>query len=240
MQWFLVLALGLAAGTLSGIVGFGTSIMLMPPLVLAFGPREAVPIMAIVALMANVSRVAVWWREVDWRACAAYSAAGVPCAALGALTLLRIPPGVAELALGVFFLAMIPLRRWFQASGLRIRLPQLAIVGGVIGYLTGIVVSTGPINTPWFVAYGLTKGAFLATEAMSSIGLYVSKAVTFNQLGALGWPVAAKGLIIGTSVTGGSYLAKRFVLRMRVEQFQLLMDALMLAAGVVMLGALFV
>jgi len=106
VEWALVLAIGLVAGTLGGIVGFGTSILLLPPLVLVFGPREAVPIMAIVALMANGSRVAVWWREVDWRACAAYSATGIPFAALGALTLLRIPPGAAELALGVFFLAL--------------------------------------------------------------------------------------------------------------------------------------
>jgi len=39
----------------------------------------------------------------------------------------------------------------------------------VIGYLTGIVVSTGPLSVPLFLFYGLTKGAFLATEAASSL-----------------------------------------------------------------------
>ena len=65
MTWAAILALGLVSGTLSGIVGFGASIMLMPVLMLAFGPLEAVPIMAIAALLANFSRVVVWWREVD-------------------------------------------------------------------------------------------------------------------------------------------------------------------------------
>jgi uncharacterized membrane protein YfcA len=46
MEWVVVLVIGLVAGTLSGIVGFGTSIMLLPPLVVVFGPKEAVPIMA--------------------------------------------------------------------------------------------------------------------------------------------------------------------------------------------------
>ena len=90
MDFALVLLLGLAAGTLGGIVGFGTSIMLMPALVLVFGPREAVPIMGIAAIMANASRVVAWWREVDWRVTAAYSATGIPAAALGAKTLLEI------------------------------------------------------------------------------------------------------------------------------------------------------
>ena len=82
MTWLVVLALGLGAGTLSGIVGFGASIMLMPALMLAFGPQQAVPIMAIAGLLANLSRIAVWWREVDWRANAFYCVTAVPCAAL--------------------------------------------------------------------------------------------------------------------------------------------------------------
>ena len=38
---------------------------LMPVLVILYGPREAVPIMAVAALLANASRALVWWREVD-------------------------------------------------------------------------------------------------------------------------------------------------------------------------------
>ena len=112
MDFPLVLLLGFAAGTISGIVGFGSSIMLMPPLVIIFGARQAVPIMAVAALMANVSRVAIWWREVDWRACAVYSTTGVPAAALGARTLLVLPQSWVEGTLGLFFLLMIPACRW--------------------------------------------------------------------------------------------------------------------------------
>src|SRR5262249_6973030 len=51
MAYVLVLGVGLAAGTISGIIGTGASIMLVPVLVLAFGPKQAVPIMAIAAVM---------------------------------------------------------------------------------------------------------------------------------------------------------------------------------------------
>src|SRR5438045_424225 len=36
--------------------------MLMPVLVYQYGPKEAVPIMAIAAVMAHFSRVLAWWR----------------------------------------------------------------------------------------------------------------------------------------------------------------------------------
>jgi hypothetical protein len=159
MTWLVVLALGLGAGTLSGIVGFGASIMLMPALMLAFGPLEAVPIMAIAGMLANFARVAVWWREVDWRANAFYCVTAIPMAALGARTLLLLDARIVEGILGLLFLLMIPMRRWLFARGLRIVAWQLSIVGAAIGFLSGLVASTGPINTPFFLAYGLVKGA---------------------------------------------------------------------------------
>ena len=102
-NYIFVLAVGLAAGALSGIIGTGASIMLLPVLVFQFGPKQAVPIMAIAVLMSNIAKVLAWWREVDWRAFTAYSTTGIPAAAFGARTLLVLPPRVVDLALGLFF-----------------------------------------------------------------------------------------------------------------------------------------
>ena len=235
MELAVVLAVGLAAGTISGIVGFGSSMMLMPVLVLAFGPLHAVPIMAIAAILANLSRVLIWWREVDWRAVAAYSITGVPAAALGARTLLVLPPRLIEGVLGLFFLAMIPARRWLQARGYRLRPRHLLVIGALVGFLTGIVVTTGPITAPIFLSYGLVKGAFIATEAAGSLAVYLSKTAVFRQFGALPLPVVVQGLITGASLMAGAWLAKRFVLRLHPDRFRLLMDALMLLSGLTML-----
>ena len=235
MGFLFVLSVGLIAGTLSGIVGTGSSIMLMPVLVYEYGPREAVPIMAVAAVMANLSRILAWWREVDWRACAAYSVTGIPAAALGARTLLVLPAHTVDLAIGLFLVAMVPSRHWLARYQLKAQLWHLAIGGAVIGYLTGIVVSTGPLSVPLFLFYGLTKGAFLATEAASSLGLYFSKSITFQRFGALTPDVGLKGLIAGASLMSGAFIAKRFVLKLEPEVFRLVMDGIMLAAGLSML-----
>jgi uncharacterized membrane protein YfcA len=232
-----ILAVGLIAGTLSGIVGFGSSIMLMPVLVIVFGPTQAVPIMAIAAIMANFSRILAWRREVDWHACAAYSVTAVPGAVMGAKTLLILPPRLIEGGIGLFFIVMIPARRWLATHSLKIRLWHLAFVGLFIGFMTGIVASTGPITAPIFLAYGLVKGAFLATEAASSLAVYVSKVVVFRTLGALPWEIIVEGLITGSSLMGGAFLAKRFVIKLDPERFRLLMEAMMLISGATMLWA---
>ena len=91
MSFLFVLAVGLVAGTISGIVGTGSSIMLMPVLIYQYGPKQAVPIMAVAAVMSNLSRILAWYRDIDWRACAAYSVPAIPAAAFGARTLLVLP-----------------------------------------------------------------------------------------------------------------------------------------------------
>jgi uncharacterized protein len=136
----LVLAVGLIAGLVSGIVGTGATIILLPVLVLAFGPQSAIPIMAIVALMSNFAKITSWWRDIDWRATGAYALGGIPGAALGARTMLSLPPRIVDIALGSFFLIMIPGRRWLAARSYKIGPLVLVPAGLAIGFLTGIVV----------------------------------------------------------------------------------------------------
>lgn len=237
MEFVVILAVGLVAGTLGGIVGFGSSIMLMPVLVIAFGPRQAVPVMAIAAVMANFARILAWWREVDWRAVAAYSVTGIPAAALGARTLVVLPSQLVEGALGAFFIGMIPLRRWMSAHSLQLNAWHLAALGLLVGYVTGIVVSTGPITAPIFLGYGLVKGAFVGTEAAASLTVFLSKSVTFRALGVLPWDIVAKGVMTGSSLMAGAFIAKRFVLKLEPAQFRLLMEGLMFLSGAVLLWA---
>ena len=237
LTYALILAVGYVAGTVSGIIGTGATIILLPVLVFAFGPREAVPIMAIIALMSNFAKITSWWKEIDWRACGAYALGGVPAAALGAHTLLVLPEKAVDLALGVFFLVMVPGRHWLAARSITIGPWQLVPAGAVIGFLTGIVVSTGPLNLPVFASYGLVKGAFIATEAASSLALYISKAITFREFGALPMGIVLKGLISGSAVMAGTYTARLIVERLSIATFQRLLDIVMLLAGFTMLWA---
>ena len=234
LTYAFVLAVGLVAGTISGIVGTGSSIMLLPVLVYEFGPKQAVPIMAVAAVMANASRIMAYWREVDWRACAAYSATGIPGAALGARTLIELPSHAVDITMGLFFIAMVPARHWLAKRDYKVGLWSLAIGGAIIGYITGIVVSSGPLSVPLFLFYGLSKGAFLATEAASSLGLYVTKSIVFERFGALTMDVFIKGLTAGLSLMVGSFVAKRFVTRLDANTFRYVMDAVMIAAGISM------
>jgi uncharacterized membrane protein YfcA len=226
-----ILLVALFAGTLSGIIGTGSSMLLMPILVVAFGPQRAVPIMAIASVMGNLGRVLAWWGSVDWRACAAYCSTAVPGAVLGVQTLLALPSRVIEVALGLFYIGMIPLRRWLHRRAWHVSPLHLALIGGPVGFLTGIVVSTGPITVPVFIGYGLEKGAFLSTEAAASLAVYLSKVATFGAASALPLDLVVKGIGVGAALMAGAFVARRIVLRMSTQTFGHLVDGLMLVSG---------
>jgi uncharacterized membrane protein YfcA len=88
---------------------------------------------------------------------------------------------------------------------------------------------------PAFTAYGLLKGAFLSTEAATSLVLMITKIATFRALGALPTPSIVEGLIIGASVMSGAFASKAVVHRISLGVFQHMLDGLLLCSGLALL-----
>ncbi|WP_028936281.1 sulfite exporter TauE/SafE family protein [Pseudonocardia spinosispora] len=234
---FLVLV-AIAAGVLSGVVGTGSSLLLLPALVWLYGPRVAVPVMGIASVMGNVGRVIAWWRRIVWRPVLAYALPGVPAAVLGAHALLTIRPALVDGALAAFFVAMIAFRRSRRVSRWRFTTGHMVAAGAVVGFLTGMVFSTGPLSVPVFTAYGLSGGAFLGTEAASSLLLYAGKLATFGTAGALTEGVLVRGLAIGGALMCGSIVARHLVERIGSHTYELLIDGVLAVGAATMILAI--
>ena len=231
----LLSALAVAAGLLSGIVGTGSSIILLPVLVLLYGPRVSVPVMAIASVLGNLGRVLAWWRQIQWRPVVAYALPGIPAAVLGAHTLLTISPRLVDGCLAAFFAAMIPLRRLAARAQWQLNAWQMAVAGAVVGFLTGLIFSTGPLSVPVFTGYGLADGAFLGSEAASALLLYAGKLATFGSAGVLNASVVTRGLAIGAGLLLGSLLARRIVRDVKARHYELLIDGVLVVAALSLL-----
>jgi uncharacterized membrane protein YfcA len=231
--------LGLGAGILGGVIGFGTTIILMPALVYFYGPIQAIPVVALVATVANLSRIFLWWSVINWKVCFVYSVTAIPAVILGVNTLITLNDRLVEITLGLFLILLIPIRRWMRQQNFYLKLWQMSLVGAGIGYLTGIVATTGAINTPFFLAFGLSKGAFLGTEAASTLSILFTKGITFHQLGFLNATAMIQGLLIGSCVLVGSIFSKKIVLALPEKKFLLLMELVMLISGVSILAMSF-
>ena len=239
IQAFVLGFLGLGAGVLGGVIGFGTTIILMPALVYFYGPIQAIPVIALVATVANLSRIFLWWSVINWKVCFVYSITAIPAVILGVNTLVTLNDRLVEITLGLFLILLIPIRRWMRKQNFYLKLWQMSLVGAGIGYLTGIVATTGAINTPFFLAFGLSKGAFLGTEAASTLSILFTKGITFHQLGFLNTTAIIQGLLIGSCVLVGSIFSKKIVLALPEKKFLLLMELVMLISGASILAMSF-
>jgi uncharacterized membrane protein YfcA len=131
----------------------------------------------------------------------------------------------------------VPARRRIAETGWRLSLAQLALLAAPLGFLTGIVVSTGPLQVPLFTAYGLERGGLLGTEALASLAVYAAKIATFAASHALPGKVVLEGLVAGSSLMAGAFAGRHVVLRLSPQAFRRLIDALLIVSGLSMLWA---
>jgi len=101
----------------------------------------------------------------------------------------------------------------------------------VVGFLTGLVLSTGPLSVPVFTGFGLSGGAFLGSEAASALLLYTAKLATFGQFGVLTTSLVVRGMVVGAALMIGPFLTRTIVRRLRPHAYTLLIDTVLVAAA---------
>jgi hypothetical protein len=228
------IALGLAAlvaSTVGGVAGFGTGVIMVPIIAWTLGIKAAVPILTVAMLLGNSARF--WWSrtEVDWRVVGAFLAGAVPLGIVGA-TLYSRAGGVAiSRILGTFLLLAVPLRRWLTARGVRVRLRHFPFVGGAFGFFSALVGATGPIISPFFLGYGLRRGAYIATDALCTVGAYVARLWVFRRYELITGSTVSVGVLLGVVMVLGSWLGRRLLDRLSERTFVRLIEVMLLIFG---------
>jgi len=228
-------AVALIASLLAAVTGFGGAAVLLPVLVIAFGARDAVPILTVAQLIGNASRVWFNRREVDYRVVGWFALGGVPLALLGGLLFARAPLTALTRLLGVFLLLVVAWRRLGPRTSARPPLRAFALIGAAGSFLSALLGSVGPLMAPFFLAYGLVKGAYIGTEALATVVMHVAKLVAYDSAHVLSRASLLTGLAIGPCMIVGSWIGKRIVDRVPDRVFVLLIESTMTVAGLLFL-----
>ena len=232
----LVLAVvALAASTLAAISGFGGAAVLLPALTWIFGVREAIPILTVAQLIGNGSRVWFNRREVRWRVVGWFALGGVPAALVGGALFAKAPLPFLTRLLGIFLILIVVWRHIRPAIRTKPPLRSFAFIGAGASFLSALLGSVGPIMAPFFLAYGLIKGAYIGTEAMATVVMHVVKLVAYHETSILTAHAIWAGLALGPIMVLGSFLGKRVVDRLPEKIFVWIIEATLIVAGVMFL-----
>ncbi len=227
----ILLAGALVGSVVGGVAGFGAGMILLPLFAWVLGIRAAAPLLTVTMLLGNLSRI--WWSraDVDRAVTLRFLAGAMPATILGAALYAAAPVESLRWVMGAFLIAAVPVRRMLLTRWVGIRLRHFPVLGAAIGILSGIVVATGPVMTPFLLAYGLRRGAYIATEAVCALGMHATRAATFASYSLLGWEAVVIGGVLGSVMFAGSWLGRRLLDRMTDRVFLALIEALLILMG---------
>lgn len=227
----IIATVAFAASAIGTIGGVGGTIVLLPVLVWQFGIHQAIPLMSLFSLAANIHRSLVFRAEVSWPVAGWLSAGVLPTVALGALLFTLSPPALLHHLLGGFLIGVVLLRRIRPAppklGDVRLFLP----LGLVYGLLTGLLSGVGPLLTPFLMAHGLKKGSYVGTFSVIRLGTHSLKLLVFGLASLLNLEVLFYALLLLPSLVAGTMLGKRVLNALPELVFRLLLEAIMLGAG---------
>jgi uncharacterized membrane protein YfcA len=227
-------AAAFALALLSAVTGFGGGVLLLPVFTALFGLRVAVPVLTLAQLASNGARVWLNRRELRWRLAGRFALGAVPLAVAGALLLAHAPLGALKRLLGVFLVGVVLWRR------LGPRLPRptdrtFVTVGAASGLGSALLGSVGPLTAPFFLAYGLSRAAYVGTEAAGALTLHLSKTVGYAAGGLITSDVLLLGAALTPATLLGAAVGRRIVGRISDRVFVVLVELGLLAAAALFL-----
>lgn len=88
---------------------------------------------------------------------------------------------------------------------------------------------------PFFLAYGLVKGAYIGTEALATVVMHVTKLIAYRDAAILPMHAVVVGLLLGPLMIAGSFVGKRIVDRLPEKLFVGIIEATLIVAGALFL-----
>lgn len=229
--WLILVGGALVGSIVAGVAGFGAGVILLPLVAWTVGVRATVPVLTVTMLLGNLSRA--WWSrgEIDRAVVLRFLVGAVPATALGTMLYMGVTGESLSRIIGAFFIAAVPLRRALEAGRVRMGLPHFAPLGAAFGLLSSLVVTTGPLMSPFFLAYGLRRGGYVATDALCTVTMHVTRGAALAGYALLTWETIGLGLALGATMVVGSWVASRLLGRMSDRIFLRIVEALLVVMG---------
>ncbi len=198
------------------------------------GAKGAVPVLTPAQLLGNLSRAGFGREDIRWRPALVFIAGAVPASILGSRLFVALPPGTLTRLIGAFLLGVVALRH--TPSGRR-PVPErlLAPAGMVVGFLSALVGSAGPLGAVLFLGLRLPARAYVATEAVTAVLMHLTKIIVYGRYAAIDRAGLVGGLALGGAMIIGSWTGRKLVEGLSEEGFGLLVEVLLIVAALSLL-----
>ena len=234
MGALLALALaGLTGGLSRGFSGFGAALVFVPFAAAAVGPRDAIPVLALMECVACLAFLPGAWRHAVRRDAATMSAGAVLGVPLGALILANSDPLVLRWSLcALVLLAVVVLGSGWRWHG-KARPSLTVTVGAVGGVMSGAAMLGGvPPATYWLGAAGADARTVRANMNLYFAALTAIVTAAFAWQGLIGWRTFWFALAAGPAYGSGLWAGSRLFWLASDRVFRVVAYGMILASAI--------
>ena len=250
------LGIGLLSALISGITGLAGGVLLLSALSAVLPIEVVIPLHALIQVLANLSRVLILRKNIDWSIWRAFNLLTIPAGLLGAYSVSFLPREGLQVSVGgiVIFAAMYTLRETLRETRARQsadansittsssesddahrpqRMPRRYIFLGMVSSLLGMVIgATGPLIAPFFMIDGLKRERFIATKSACQLTVQVIKTLIFAQLLRFSYGDYIDVIMMMVfGVVTGTFIAKRALKRIEGVWLEMLIACLLALLG---------
>ncbi|MFZ5628144.1 MAG: sulfite exporter TauE/SafE family protein [Spirochaetota bacterium] len=230
LTYGLAAAAALTASVVSGTAGFGGAILLLPALTALFGIEKSLPLLALAQLVGNAARAAFGFGQIHWRAVWIFSLGSAPLALVATGLLVVMPLSWARQATAGIVLLVTLLEIAVVFSLLpgvldRFKPPAfagawLSGAGAVVGFISGLAGSTGPLPNAIFLRLQLMPAAYVATDAAAMGILHATKLAAFGLDANWRLPEWQLCSLIAAAMILGTWIGRRVLGRVEEVRYR--------------------
>ena len=211
---FLLATLGVSAGLITTLSGFGGGVFLVTCLALLWDPLTALTISSLALLVGNSQRLFLFRASFDWRLSLPAILGCIPGALLGALLATALPASLLKVAIVSATLASlcwIPFRN-------KVTLPRWMLGPGstVVAFLSATTGGGGFLLGPLLMSTGAYGARYLAAGASASIAVHTFRVIGYSASGLIDPSRLGQALLLACCIMLGNTLGK--LIRVRVGE----------------------
>jgi uncharacterized membrane protein YfcA len=236
--WFnaLVAAVGMCAGAIASVTGFGIGSLLTPALGLQVGTKIAVAAVSIPHVVGTALRFWLLRVRVDRRVLLTFGLTSAAGGLIGALLHEWVSSPWLTVVFGALLLFVATSELTGVSQRIRFRGPTAWIAGAASGILGGMVGNQGGIRSAALLGTDLPPHTFVATA--TAVGLIVDGARMPVYLATTGrevlavWPTVAAATV---GVIAGTLLGNRLLARIPETRFRPIVAIILGTLGAAMI-----